>query len=570
MNVQSRLAAFVLLSLAASQSPEPSARIVRLDAIVIDQHGRPILNLKASDFEVVESGVSQRIDAVEQGGTGGRVVALVLDEFHVSAGSSSERVRGAARRFVDELRPSDLLVVLKPLDSLTDIHFTTDRDAARAAIAGFEGRKGNYSALTEFEEKYIGRAPEAVQGARGQIVFSALRALTLKVGEMEPGRSAVVLLSGGFSLDPRRERERRVGDAQGLVRAASRHNVAIYVFHPDGELSNGHEPDDTWLRTLAVETGGEAVMTGADMDAAFRRVSRDLDSYYLLSYTSSHEDDGRFYDVQVRARSRDAKVRARTGYWAPLRAEFARAADSRPPPARALRRSPLIATWTGLSIAPDGTPQITFTWEPAATKGARRTAVPSVVSLKVTTKTGAVLFEGELSAPRSVPGLVREQVAVFDAQPGRIQLDLSIKGTDGTQIDSAAQDIDVPDANRSDPVILPPQVFRTASAREFRDISVNPLAAPVPSREFHRTERLLVRVPTYSASGTNVNLNARLMNRAGQILRELVPMDRNTGSSVRQFDLPLAWLAPGEYSIELNANSSKGKAREVVRFKITG
>ena len=37
-----------------------------------------------------------------------------------------------------------------------------------------------------------------------------------------------------------------------------------------------------------------------------------------------------------------------------------------------------------------------------------------------------------------------------------------------------------------------------------------------------------------------------------------------------QFDVPLGWLAPGEYAIELNAKSAAGAAKEVVRFKVTG
>ena len=50
---------------------------------------------------------------------GTRLIALYLDEYHVSAGESTERVRAAVSRFIDEqVRPGDLLVVMKPLDHL--------------------------------------------------------------------------------------------------------------------------------------------------------------------------------------------------------------------------------------------------------------------------------------------------------------------------------------------------------------------------------------------------------------------------------------------------------------------
>jgi VWFA-related protein len=568
-------------SAALPLEPEPTARIVKMDAIVIDKRGRPVPNLQAADFALVENGVSQKILAVEPAG-GERVVALLLDEFHVSAGPNTSRVREAAMRFVNEqLRPSDRLVVLKPLDSLTSIQFSRERDAARQAIETFNGRKGDYTALSEFEEKYIGRAPEAVQAARVQIVLSGLRALATSLGELNAGRAAIVLVTEGFSRearDARRDRERRVPDVQGLVRAASRHNIAIYGFNPadppaDAPAPNGggKDGDAAILEALAAQTGGEAITGSAALDAAFQRVSRDLEACYLLSYASSHSGEGRFYDVQVRTRVADAQVRMRSGYWAPLRIELASAADSRPaPPPRMLKRSVLIDTWLGLVVGPEGTQQVVFTWEPAVLRGrSRALSQPSIVAMRVTTKEGAVLFEGELRPPRSSLGPVRDQAAVFDADPGRIQLDLEVLAADGTSIDKAAHDVDVPDINRADPLILPPQVFRCASAREFREISENPYAAPVPSRQFRRTDRLFLRVPTHSKSGADVTLTARVVNRVGQVLREIQPMKGGNGAPA-QFDIPLSWLAPADYTIELTAKSAAGNAREVIRIRVTG
>ena len=252
-----------------SLDPEPTARIVRLDAVVVDAKGRPVLDLKPADFEIVESGVAQRVDAAELRNPGAagqaraagdaeapapiesldderraarepgtRLFALVLDEFHVNAGADSDRVREVVMRFMDEqLRPGDLLAVIKPLDTLTNIRFTRDRDAARKAIESFSGRQGDYTPRTEFEEKFIGRAPGLVSAARIQIVLSALRALTMKLGDLDAGRAAVVLVSEGFAREVGRDRERRAPDVQGIVRAASRHNVAVYAFDPGSRIA---------------------------------------------------------------------------------------------------------------------------------------------------------------------------------------------------------------------------------------------------------------------------------------------------------------------------------------------
>ena len=159
---------------------------------------------------------------------------------------------------------------------------------------------------------------------------------------------------------------------------------------------------------------------------------------------------------------------------------------------------------------------------------------------------------------------------MFDADPGRIQLDLEILAADGTSIDKAAHDVDVPDINRADPLILPPQVFRCASAREFREISENPYAAPIPSRQFRRTDRLFLRVHTHSKSGASVAVTVRVINRLGQVLREVQPMGSGSAAHLAQFDIPLAWLAPADYTIELTAKNSAGNAREVIRIRVTG
>ena len=556
--------------------PELPARIVRLDAVVTDKLGRPIRDLKAADFQVVEAGVAQNVYAVEPA-RAERVVALLLDDFHVAPGSDTESVRQAALRFVDDqLRPSDLLAVHRPLDPISKIHFSRDRDVARQAIQAFNGRKGDFTALTEFEQKYIGRSPEAVRAARAQIVSAGLRGLVTSIGELGAGRSAIVLVTEGFARDAPSERSRRIPDLQGLARAASRYNVAIYSLDPRTPQGPGVMPDvadGEWagLETLAAETGGETAIGSSQLDLALQRVARDLDAYYLLTYTSSHEADGRFYEVQVRTKVASAQVKARTGYWAPLRAELLGAADLRPsPPPRMLKRSILIDIWIGLTIDPDGAQQVLFTWQPAAPRNRPRPgSAPSIVSLRVTTKEGAVLYEGEIRPPRAPLGPVRDEVARFAADPGRVQFDLEIIAADGNVLDKAAHDIDVPDIGKADPFILPPQVLRCSSAREFRELSANPVAAPVPLREFRRTDRLLVRVPTHSPSGAPISLSARVVNRLGQVLREIPALQPSAGIAT-QFDLPLGWLAAGDYTLELTASTSAGKAREVVRFRVTG
>src|SRR6185436_379401 len=253
---------------------------VRLDAVVTDRNGRPVLDLKPGDFELVENGVALKIGGVElrtpAGGPepaaarepGARVFAFFLDEFHVAPGAESAAVREAVTRFVGErLRPGDLAAALKPLDAVTTVELTRNRDELRSAIASFEGRKGDYTPKSTFESQYIGHAPAAIAAARVQIVTASLRELAMRLGELGADRAAIVFVSSGF---PREAggRQLRVSDLQGLIRAASRFHQTVYTFDPAPALPPPVGPggprqdvpaETATLQWLAAQTGGDAV-----------------------------------------------------------------------------------------------------------------------------------------------------------------------------------------------------------------------------------------------------------------------------------------------------------------------
>ena len=162
--------------------------------------------------------------------------------------------------------------VLKPLDPVSGFRFTRDRDAARAVIEKFEGRKGDYTARTPFETQFFGRTPEAVENARAQIVTTGLRELTMKIGDLHPTRGALVLISEGFVKGPGAE-QRRLPDWQSLARAASHFSLPIYALDPRDPAPVSDDPAaptvrdrglDT-LQSIAAQTGGEAVSDGREL-----------------------------------------------------------------------------------------------------------------------------------------------------------------------------------------------------------------------------------------------------------------------------------------------------------------
>jgi VWFA-related protein len=191
------LTILVLAPLAATTEP------VRISTFVTDRQGKPVPGLTIKDFELREEDVVQQIVSVESRKPEPRRLAILLDEFHVDA-SDSARVREAVTRFVNEqMRADDTAVILKPLDPLTTIRLSADRNALLGAIEAFEGRKGNFEPRSPLEEETMGRAPALVEAGRAQVVLSGLRALATQLGS-SAGRSAILLVSEGFTRQPSR------------------------------------------------------------------------------------------------------------------------------------------------------------------------------------------------------------------------------------------------------------------------------------------------------------------------------------------------------------------------------
>jgi hypothetical protein len=158
--------------------------------------------------------------------------------------------------------------------------------------------------------------------------------------------------------------------------------------------------------------------------------------------------------------------------------------------------------------------------------------------------------------------------AVFDVPPGRVRLRMSIENMTSRAIDSDVREIAIRDLRG--PVALgTPEVLRARTARALRAIEADPNAVPVASREFSRTERLVLRVPVYVPDGAQAQVSARLLGRSGQALSSLPVKAIDSDQSRWQIEAPLAAFAPGEYFIEIAATSPAGDVKELLSFRVT-
>ncbi len=580
-------------------------RTVRVDVIATDGRGRTVENLKPADFELREDGIPQSIDEArfiridktvgpdapplqiqsdadersEASRQDARLFAIFMDEYHVSA-ANSWRVRDAVTRFLDAtLRPADLIVVMRPLDSLLTIRLTRDRGRVREIVEAFEGRKAEYTPRTASERSLMAGTPARIDQVRAQVTTSALNALALHLGSMNSeGRKTLVVVSEGLPRADRRRGLESLPTIDSVIRSANRSNVSIYAVDPrESADAVSPEADADGLGALTAATDGQSIVNVTDLSAGMRRIDADSSAYYLLVYTAAHAQDGQSHEVHVTVKKPDIAVRTRKGYWAPAPDDGLRALLPGPRPPSALEParhiSPLIRPWFGASRGAAGKTRVTFVWEPTTPVPSGRTKpiYASRIVLKALIADGTSLFDGSvLPAGPLRPDAADEAQAraVFDAPPGPLRLRISIEDETGQAIDSDVREIVVRDL--SAPVVLgTPEILRARTAREFRSIESDPDAAPVSSREFSRTERLLVRFPAYAPSGTPLTVSARLLNRAGQPMRDLTIQQGAAASAPNEIDLPLAAFAAGQYAIELTATSPAGEVKDLLEFRVT-
>lgn len=134
-------------------------RIVTVDVVVQDRHGRPLLGLTSDDFKVRDRGTVQAVLTCQligtdenrparhsdrllpnwplvQGSGPARAFALLLDDYHLGLPQVS-RVSSAATEFVSgALSSEDSVAVYLPGESAADVPFPQDRTFVLAKIAG--------------------------------------------------------------------------------------------------------------------------------------------------------------------------------------------------------------------------------------------------------------------------------------------------------------------------------------------------------------------------------------------------------------------------------------------------
>lgn len=565
-----------------------------------------------------------------------RIFVFFLDEYHVRLGNSLAARKQLVDFVQTQLGPRDLVSVMYPLSPLDTVVLTRNHDQLIGAIERFQGRKFDYTPRNALEDRYSNQPTEIVERVRRQVSLSALTGLSVKLGALREGRKAIVLVSEGYVAmlppqlrgpiasmpglgNPNRGnplagetmQEDRVrfaaeldvqSELQRVFEEANRSNTAIYAVDPRG-LSTGEfdiqdnvmgrasqdalRQTQNTLQVLASETDGRAIINRNDLATGMKQIVRDSSAYYLIGYNSTQSrSDGKFHPIKVRVRRPGVQVRARKGYWALTAVETARATAAPkpgPPPevakslagitAAADRR--LIRTWVGTAPGDGGRTRVTVVWEGVPpTPGTGRAAVGRVM-LAAVAPSGESVYKGQIGADvpsDAAPTAARQGAVTFEAPPGRLSLRMSIEEKPDDVLDTDDRTVEVPDFTEPKPRLLTPRVYVARTAREFQAIKADLDAPPTATREFRRTERLLLRLDGVAPGGSPAGLkySARLLNRQGDRMTDLTVASPAAGAAATM-DFPLASLPAGEFLIEIAMTAADGtEATELVAFRMVG
>jgi VWFA-related protein len=601
--VASALAVAAIAAPGAQQRPvdtppaQPTFRtgvdLVRVDVSVTGRNDEAVADLRASDFLVTEDDIPQRVETaqfirltgqpeengrdlivrdrehglVEAAREDVRLFALFLDDYHIdSHPAMTIRLRRALESFVDRLQPTDLVVVMDPLTTLDGLTFTRDKWTLRERIRTFKGRRGELTPVRSVVEE-AQLTQRNVWELRAGVSLSALEALVTHLGGLREGRKSVIFVSQGPPVG--RPGSPIYPRLESALQAANRGNVTVHVLDPR-PLGSAPFGGAEALARLSLDTGGRSIVNSNTPWDRIQQVFDDASAYYLLGYSPSRElTDGKFHRIEVRVARSSMRVTSRRGYWAPAAPELNPSPTPAPDPVLSsalaalvpLDRGRPIDIWIGSAPGESGRTDVRVVWD-----GLARTKEmgASVLEVEPVAREGGA----SLAAPQTIAasGGSSGAVARFLLEPGPMLLKLAVRSADGSILDRWTDRLAVPDYREAGVTLGTPRIYRTRSLTEARRFDEGAEPVPTVSRQFSRTDRLVIDVP-WAASSGQTDLIARLTNREGTPLAAL-PIT-STGGGRARIVLQLTNLAPSTYVVRIDASAGDEHTTQQVAFTVS-
>jgi Ca-activated chloride channel homolog len=268
-------------------------KLVNVFVTVTDEHGAPVAGLKKENFTLLEDGKPQNIAVFDK--ESALPLSIVLDiDTSLSTRKDLPLELSSARRFAHAiLRPIDALSLYSFSEVVSEVvPFTSDLKTIDHGV----DRVHQGAATALYDALYLGS--EALEPRQGRKVL-------------------VVITDGGDTVS-------RV-DYKEAVRSAQEAEAIVYsIIVVPIEASAGRDTGgEHALIQISEDTGGKYFYATSvpQLDDAFRKISDELRTQYLLAYYPSQRfSDSSFRHIEVKVDGAGSPgapltVRHRTGYY---------------------------------------------------------------------------------------------------------------------------------------------------------------------------------------------------------------------------------------------------------------
>ena len=577
--------------LPATQQPpvfRTSIDVVQLDVTVLDKDRHPVRGLTAEDFTILDKGRPQAIvafspvdvpapvsdiapwmrnaplDVVSNAETR-RLVAIVMDDAYAKLEPDvTQRAKQIARNAVDQLGPGDLAAVVFTLLGRAQ-NFTADRSRLVQAIESYTPKTTG------------SMGPPVVCDTRHRSCdVEALAAVASTLASAPPGRKILILISGGraFTFGEIGVPSSR-SESTDLVRLFSdlqRANVTVYAYDAHGLEADGSMVAKESLYSFAESTGGRAVAFTNDPASSVADAFRESSTYYFIGFRTPASNEKGFHKIEVKVNRPGVQLHTRNGYYPP----------SKNAPAE---------TINGI---PSGELPIYTAVAPVAVSGRREAEVILATRIAptdvATTPRDVALTTAAYDSEGKPHGALRQTVTIapatgtatgadlpghFPLRPGRYML--HIAATSEGKAGSVFVDVDIPDFAK-DPLSASGLILQRRPAPPVRDKFLSDLVPGVPTthRRFLASDDVAVFVRIYQGGKGRiapVRMTASVRNEQNAVAsnyESMLEVESFSGNRSADFEvrLPLTHLSPGEYLLEVNAQSGTRHAVRTARFSV--
>jgi Ca-activated chloride channel family protein len=273
------------------------ARLVDVALNVVDAKGAPVGGFEKKDFQLFEDGKPQTIAVFEREATSPLSIVLAIDSS-MTVLTSDRLEKEAAKHFVR--------AILREQDELDLMDFS---DTVREIVSFTNQQKR--------VEQGLGQLQQGDETALYNAIYLASQRLGTTSQAANRRRVLVVISDGGDQIEKGVRYEAAVEQAQRV--GAIIYSIIVVPIAADAGRNTGGEHA---MIQLSEDTGGKYyyVEDPSDLEPAFRHVSDDLRTQYLLGYYPPLGGDTAFRRIKVKltdaAADEKYSLRYRTGYYA--------------------------------------------------------------------------------------------------------------------------------------------------------------------------------------------------------------------------------------------------------------